>query len=281
VNAQRKLAQLPEQVWWADRWPQSTQQPSMATGFAALDRELPGSGWPCSVLTELLVPRPGIGELRLLIPLMRELSAQARKILLLGPPMPPYAPALAAHGVALEQLLVIEAQRPVDRLWAVEQSLHSSSLGCLITWVSDPEVRPEALRRLQMAAQRSPGPLFMFRPLKAQFQPSPAALRIMLLPQPQQRLALHVLKRRGPVLGCTLELTLPEALQRVSLRSVAPHAPPQSLPDHRDHQNHRDHRDHHNHCDQPANRGSFSHGLAKPLPSLDRLAHTRPAAASG
>ena len=266
MSAQRKLAQLPEQVWWADRWPQTAQHPSIATGFGALDRELPGSGWPCSVLTELLAPRPGIGELRLLVPLMRHLSAQAKKILLLGPPMPLYAPALAAHGVVLEQLLVVEAQRPIDRLWAVEQSLHSSSLGCLITWVNDPEVRPEALRRLQMAAQKSHGPLFLFRPLKAQFQPSPAALRMMLLPRPQQRLALHILKRRGPVLGCALELTLPEALQRVSLRSISPQVPTQSVP---------------NHPDQPASRESFAHGLAKPLPSLDRLAHTRPAAASG
>jgi len=266
MSTHRKLAQLPEQVWWADRWPQGAQHPSIASGFSALDRELPGCGWPCSVLIELLLARPGIGELRLLIPLMRQLSAQSRKVLLLGPPMPPYAPALAAHGIVLEHLLVVEAQRPIDRLWAVEQALHSGSLGCLLTWVGDPEVRPEALRRLQMAAQKTPGPLFVFRPLKAQFQPSPAALRIMLLPRPQQRLALQILKRRGPVLGCALEITLPEALQRVSLRNVAPQPVPSSLPDRHD---------------QPTGRQSFSHGLAKPLPSLDRLAHTRPAAASG
>jgi protein ImuA len=36
------------------------------TGFEALDRELPGGGWPRRVLTEWLLPHPGVGEIRLL-----------------------------------------------------------------------------------------------------------------------------------------------------------------------------------------------------------------------
>ena len=39
-----------------------------ASGFAALDAELPGGGWPHGVLTELLLPQAGVGELRLLAP---------------------------------------------------------------------------------------------------------------------------------------------------------------------------------------------------------------------
>ena len=46
-----------------------------ATGFAALDAQLPGGGWPHGVLTELLLDQPGIGELRLLAPVLARLSA--------------------------------------------------------------------------------------------------------------------------------------------------------------------------------------------------------------
>ncbi|MDP3082599.1 MAG: hypothetical protein Q8N44_02745, partial [Rubrivivax sp.] len=38
------------------------------TGFAALDAELPGGGWPAGMLSELLLPHPGVGEIRLLAP---------------------------------------------------------------------------------------------------------------------------------------------------------------------------------------------------------------------
>jgi len=39
-----------------------------ASGFPLLDAQLPGGGWPHGVLTELLLPEPGVGELRLLAP---------------------------------------------------------------------------------------------------------------------------------------------------------------------------------------------------------------------
>ena len=41
---------------------------TVASGFAALDAELPGGGWPRRVLSELLLPHPGVGEIRLLAP---------------------------------------------------------------------------------------------------------------------------------------------------------------------------------------------------------------------
>jgi protein ImuA len=40
-------------------------QPS---GFGVLDAQLPGGGWPCRALTELLLAQPGVGEMRLLAP---------------------------------------------------------------------------------------------------------------------------------------------------------------------------------------------------------------------
>jgi hypothetical protein len=44
------------------------------TGFPALDAGLPGGGWPRHGLVEILTPRPGVGELYLLLPALAALS---------------------------------------------------------------------------------------------------------------------------------------------------------------------------------------------------------------
>ncbi|HSC00640.1 MAG TPA: hypothetical protein VLE45_12055, partial [Burkholderiaceae bacterium] len=50
---------------WRAHQLSATSNAVTASGFAALDAELPGGGWPHRVLTELLLPHPGLGELRL------------------------------------------------------------------------------------------------------------------------------------------------------------------------------------------------------------------------
>ena len=50
--------------------------PGIATGFAALDAELPGGGWPRGAFTEILPQNEGIGELRLFGPALAPLAAQ-------------------------------------------------------------------------------------------------------------------------------------------------------------------------------------------------------------
>ena len=61
-------ARLGAQVWQADQFV-SGKVPAHPSRFAALDAQLPGGGWPLGMLTELIARDPGIGELRLLIPL--------------------------------------------------------------------------------------------------------------------------------------------------------------------------------------------------------------------
>jgi len=45
---------------------------AIPTGFRALVAGLPGGGWPVNTLVELLVPAAGIGEVRLLLPVIGE-----------------------------------------------------------------------------------------------------------------------------------------------------------------------------------------------------------------
>jgi hypothetical protein len=217
---------LPDAVWRAHELGHPTR-PGLPSGYAALDAELPGAGWPAGVLTELIAREPGSGELRLLVPLMRRLGQERRLIVMLAPPHLPYAPGLQGHAIDTSQVLVVHAPHAADRLWAVEQTLKSGSFGCLLAWLPAERTRPEHLRRLQLAAQGAQGPVFLFRPLAAQFEASPAPLRLLLLPRPGQQLSVQILKRRGPVLGAPLTLDLPQPVTAIRLRA-RPTAPASS-----------------------------------------------------
>jgi len=69
-----------------------------STGFPQLDDILPGRGWPDRGLVEIISPCWGMGELQLLIPLMRSTVEQGKWILWISPPYLLYAPALVQAG---------------------------------------------------------------------------------------------------------------------------------------------------------------------------------------
>lgn len=192
-------------IWRGERgsW---TEDDHMASGFSALDRVLPGGGWPQGALTEVLLPHPGIGELQLLLPALRQLNQEQRWIALIAPPYIPYAPAWQAAGLDLSRLLWVRPRTPVDQLWAMEQALHSGTCGAVITW---PTTFPkfQQLRRLQLAAEASQAWAVVLEPLSAAAQTSPAALRLQLAPT-DEGLAVHLLKRRGAWAGEAVELAL-------------------------------------------------------------------------
>jgi hypothetical protein len=168
--------------------------PSLGTGFASLDAELPGGGWPTSVLTEILPAHQGIGELRLLGPALARLTAGNQCIAWIAPPFLPYPPALLAAGIALPRLVVVRTCSDKDTLWATEQALAANACGAVLAWPG--AVRYQELRRLQLAAEAGQALAILFRPTSAAAQSSPAALRIALATA-SGGLAVHIIKRRG------------------------------------------------------------------------------------
>lgn len=175
-----------------------TALPGVATGFAQLDAALPGGGWPVANLTELMPRHEGIGELRLLGAALAHLSGTGRHLVWIAPPYHPYAPALAAAGIQLRQLMVVQTKSPQETLWATEQALRANACGAVLAWPSRPSHEPDytALRRLQVAAEGSRALAFLFRSPKAAPHTSPAALRL-ILDTAQGGLAVHIVKRRG------------------------------------------------------------------------------------
>lgn len=207
----------------------------LATGFVALDAELPGRGWPPGALTELLLPHPGVGEWRLLAPALAALQRGEgdlpRCLMLFDPPARPCAWTLAALGLDLAQLVIVQGRgQPrgrtrlpaADTLWALEQSLASGQLGAALAWL--PARLPgDALRRLQLAAQAHPGPVFLFREVEARLKPSAAPLRLQLAAGAPDELLLRLLKRRGPPRTEPLALALPPVLCAAAReRALAP-----------------------------------------------------------
>jgi cell division inhibitor SulA/protein ImuA len=185
--------------------------PSVPSGYAELDAELPGGGWPAAALTEILPQHEGIGELRILGHALANLAAQGRWLAWIAPPYLPYAPALAAAGIDLSHLLVIRTRTPRETLWAVEQTLRSQTCGAVLAWPE--KIAYAELRRLQLAAEGSNTLAVLFRPQRCITEATPAALRLRLDTQ-EGALAARILKRRGGVLGRSIRLTPPPVLAR-------------------------------------------------------------------
>ena len=191
-----------------------------ASGFPVLDAELPGGGWPARVLSELLLPHPGIGEMRLLAPALVAAQQRQRCVMLFDPPAAPCAWVLGAFGLDLQQLFVLRSRNAprgrsplpaADLLWALEQSLKSGHLGAVLAWLPT-RLPADALRRLQLAVQAHDGPAFLLRDLAWRSAPSPAPLRLLLRAAGPDTLRVQLLKRRGPPLAQPLTIELAPVL---------------------------------------------------------------------
>jgi hypothetical protein len=164
------------------------------TGYAALDRCLPGGGWPAQGLIEILTDRHGVGELSLLMPALAALSHEEQGkgwLAWVAPPYQPYAPALAACGIDIRCLLLVRAQ-PAE--WAMEQALRSGACSAVLGWAAFRD--RQGLRRLQLAAEQSRCMAVLFRTLSDADEPSPAVLRIAL-EAGRAGLGVRILKSRG------------------------------------------------------------------------------------
>ena len=177
----------------------------LATGHQALDDVLPEGGWPCDAITVLLVSQAGLGEFGLLLPALARLNRKGHWIALVAPPWVPYPHALASAGIDFERVQVVRTDDPKSALWATHQFLQSGAFSAVLSWPQ--QLSPQALRKLQLAAEQGSCAAFLTRPQESQAQHSPAALRVLLERRADQ-LALTLLKCRGRLYGRQLSLTL-------------------------------------------------------------------------
>lgn len=156
-------------LWCASQLARSSTR-CVDTGYPTLSAQLPGGGWPTSSLVELHLRQPGTGELRLLQPVLT--TAGKRRVMMIQPPHVPNLIALAAMGVNPSQVTWVQSDRTADALWAAEQVLRSGGCHALLFWQG--HIRNESLRRLNLAAAEGESLFFLFRPLAAAQDASPA-----------------------------------------------------------------------------------------------------------
>ncbi|KEA62902.1 RecA/RadA recombinase [Marinobacterium lacunae] len=165
------------------------------SGYSQLDEKLYGGGWLKGQLVELLYSGEGLGEIRLIWPLLRRFSAESKPVFWIDPPHHLYPIALQNAGIGLSSQYVVYTSSTRDRLWTIEQVLKSGMSPLVLSWLDD-RVVTSSLRRLQLAVQAGGGLGWVMRPESVRNQSSAAAYRMVLNRQGQST-ELTLLKRRG------------------------------------------------------------------------------------
>lgn len=213
------LTQLPG-VWRGGEL-EHVVHPAVPTGHGALDRELPGGGWPAGTLSEVLHDGEGIGEVGFLGGALARAAEGERLIAWINAPHLPYAPALAQAGVPLERCLVVRPANREDALWAAEQALRSGACGAALLWLGHGARQSQGdyawLRRLQMAAEAGRSMAILFRATAAEGLSTPAHLRVVVA-RDGTAFRIRIPKRRGPPLVSPLTLVSQDRLRRAARR---------------------------------------------------------------
>lgn len=211
IKARRSQSTTPEplqqivnlgQVWSANDSPDKPDQ-VMSSGHAVLDQYLPAGGWQPGQLCEIYA-QPGSAEISLLFPILSQLSQHNKWLLWVAPPAIPYAPTLAAAGICLQQVLVVQSQNYEQALWCMEEGLRSGQCSAVLGWPQ--QWHKSHIRRLQIAAQDSQSFCWLWPQTPFDASGSPAALRLKLQ-RHQQGLTLEFLKRRGSWPSRSFQLT--------------------------------------------------------------------------
>lgn len=147
------------------------------TGYSQLDDILPGRGWPRNAIVEVITPQWGMGELQLLVPLMRDVVAQGKWILWISPPYLLNSPALLQAGIDPGQVLVINLEISCrDALWSMEKALQTPGCGLVLAWQN--WLPDKVVRRLQLAAEAGETLGVLFQHRASKYSQSPLCLEL-------------------------------------------------------------------------------------------------------
>lgn len=209
-------------VWPATQGVGAWVGPVCPTGHALLDAALTGGGWPTGALVDVLCPigSPLAAMLAWPSVLVRmQLQQQGPgnqaggRVVLVGAPATPSVQAWHWRGLAPWQWAQVQTDDPARRLWACEQALACPEVGAVMAWL--PQASFQALRRLQLAASRHGGLLWVCRPQAARTQPSPAVLRMLLeVGKEPGQLRVQIVKQRGCAEVRSLSLSLADPWAR-------------------------------------------------------------------
>ena len=196
VTFKKKISQHPD-VWLAKDIARQTFS-GISTGYENLDAALPNDGWPDSGLVEITYQSMGNGELRLILPALKQLSQSQNKwIAWIDPPLIPYAPGLQSLGVDIGKILLVHTKKVKDMLWSLEKSCKSKNCSAVLAWTNR-TLKFKETQRLQLAAKMGGSLVYLFHPLSHMSESSSASeLRLALRPTEKSgTIKVDIKKRR-------------------------------------------------------------------------------------
>jgi len=131
--------------------------PAMSTGIAAIDSALPWAGLPRGVheIAASLNDPAGVGFAAILLAARPGpiLWCRSRRTAVESGSL--YGVGLARFGLAPERVIQVEADKPADLLWAMEEGLRAGKYASVVGEGAAPDLT--ASRRLQLAAESRGG----------------------------------------------------------------------------------------------------------------------------
>jgi len=189
MNKLINILQRQQLVWHGSK--QNPIQTGNSTGYDELDEHLDG-GFQKKV-TEIQ-SIAGIGELRLLLPILKNAVAQERLIVFIAPFGIISPQALTNQGFELDKIIIIYPDKIQDNLWAAEECLRSGACHSVIMWVEHP-LEVHHIKRLNMASETGNCHQFIIRTQKVESLSLPLELSLSLKPH-TQGLSARINKRK-------------------------------------------------------------------------------------
>jgi len=185
------IEHLKQKQWLWSGAQTSESQDYYSTGYDLLDQKLEG-GFPKHGVVELQ-GETSIGELRLLLPHLKNTSQQ-RLSVFIHPPGYLCAEQLHHFGLDTNKVLMISPNNEHQALWAAEQCLRSGACSNVLLW--HPELEVHQARRLQVASERGNCLHFLFKTAPKSLFSLPVSLSMTLLPHPMG-IEVTITKRKG------------------------------------------------------------------------------------
>lgn len=138
---------------------------SMADGVPlceAIDRQLPGGGLARATVHEVLAADPGAAAGFCALVLARSSGPGKGAVLWIAPEPDAWPPGLMRFGLSPADLVLVQAPRRQDALWAMEESLRCPGIAGALLAVDGLDLA--AARRLQLAAEAGGAIGLLLRP---------------------------------------------------------------------------------------------------------------------
>lgn len=165
----------------------ATDMPSFTTGLPALDALAPGGVFRRGVVHEIL-SELSHGTPLFFAMLLTRATNDAGAIVWCDSDHKLYPPALAAQGISLDRLFLLQPKTPAEQTWAMAECLKCKGVAAVVAEMK-PSQRLSRLeaRRLQLSAERGGGVGLLLRPAGKISAEHAAATRWLITPAPGER----------------------------------------------------------------------------------------------